>query len=146
MSRNISFGLYRSKESTNFFEIKKETDRRARRKFEKQKRKRRRRRKATRVAYLSRWRSTILSLFSFLFSCDQYLSRMRVMNADGELIELRYFPFFSSLFDDRSILPHAISAQHVDESAYQLVCTSTINGRQTTTRKFSRCYLSLVYC
>jgi hypothetical protein len=53
------------------------------------------------------------SSLSLIFSFDPYLNR-RVMNAYGELIELRIFFFFVYLcaFYSRSILLHAASAHH----------------------------------
>ena len=122
MSGNISFGTYRSKESSNFLEIKTETggihagdqgeNLKKTKGIEDE--------EAQQGEFLIYLVDDQQFSRSFLFSRDQYLSRMRVMNADGELIELRCFPFFSSLLDARSILLHAISAHRLDESAYQL--------------------------
>jgi hypothetical protein len=51
-------------------------------------------------------------LFScLLFLCNHYLNR-RIMNAYGELIELRFFFLYLSVFYGRSILLHAASAHH----------------------------------
>jgi hypothetical protein len=55
--------------------------------------------KETKASHLSHWQSTILFFslsFSLIFSFDPYLNR-RVMNAYGELIELRIF-FSSSIY------------------------------------------------